>query len=100
TLKLMEIPSGVDTVVLKYATYMDTFRYAGEETPFRVTTGDGDSDLGLIATHGRENGNEHTADGQPSRYPNDPCPGDTWVKYEFDDDGTVVAELEEEEDDE
>ncbi|SDY10315.1 hypothetical protein [Halobellus clavatus] len=100
TLTVTEIPSGVDTVVLKYASYMDVFRYDGEETPFRVTTGGGDSDLGLIATHERESGNEHTADGQPSRYPNDPCSGDNWVKYEFDDDGTVVVEPVEEEDDE
>mgnify|MGYP006285874989 CR=1 FL=1 len=83
TLDVTAVPSGVDTIVLKYATYMDVFRYDGEATPFRVTTGGGDSDLALIATHEKERrGNGYTAAGQPTRFPNEPCPGDYWVKFE------------------
>lgn len=84
TLRLTEIPTEVDHVLLKYATNLDVFVYEGEATPFSITTGGSNSDLVLEGTY-TQDGNEFPGSGTPPRSTSDPCPDGYWAKYNFDD---------------
>ena len=84
TLEVTALPAHVDHVLLKYGTNLDVFAYDGEATPFRITTGGGQSDLVLAATY-EQDGNEYPESGTPPRSNSDPCPGTYSLKHEFQD---------------
>jgi hypothetical protein len=89
TLTLEAVPSGVDTILLKYGTSLDVFEYDGQTS---LTVGDG-------TTYAQEGNSFPGTD--PTRSNSNPCPESYGCKYEFpDDDGTGGWECEDNRDSE